>query len=75
VSAKARFGLRDCLPSSPDCVDVHTLGNIDDEFDVGVVVVVGTTRDLSQSSVHCSAFTTPISPESLYAPRHTDRPS
>jgi hypothetical protein len=28
------------LPSSPHSVDVHTLGNIDDELDICVVVVV-----------------------------------
>lgn len=36
-------------------MDVHALSNVDDELDVGVVVVVGSTRDLSMSSVHCSA--------------------
>jgi hypothetical protein len=34
------------LPSCPDCVNVHTLGHINDELDVGVVVVVGATGDL-----------------------------
>lgn len=33
------------LPSSPYSVDIHALGNIDNEFDIGVVVVIGTARD------------------------------
>ncbi|PNY27761.1 Uncharacterized protein TCAP_02317 [Tolypocladium capitatum] len=34
------------LPARPNCVDVHTLGNVDNQLDVGVVVVVGAARDL-----------------------------
>ena len=34
------------LPSCPDCVNVHALSNVNDELDVGVVVVVGATGDL-----------------------------
>ena len=33
-------------PSCPYRMYVHSLGNIHDEFDVGVVVVVRTARDL-----------------------------
>lgn len=35
------------LPSSPHGVDVHTLCDIDDELDVGIVVVIGASRDLN----------------------------
>lgn len=42
------FGRKN-LPSSPHSVDAHTLCNIDNEFDVGIVVVVGTARNLSMS--------------------------
>lgn len=41
---------RNCSPSCPHCVNVHTLGNVHDEFDIGVVVVVGTSRDLFKIS-------------------------
>jgi len=33
-------------PTSPDGMDFHTLCYIDNELDVGIVVVVGATRDL-----------------------------
>ena len=34
------------LPSSPDGVNIHPLGNIDNELDIGVVVVIGPAWDL-----------------------------
>jgi hypothetical protein len=36
------------LPSCPHSVDVHTLGNIDDELDICVVVVICASRYLLQ---------------------------
>lgn len=39
-------------PSCPHSVDVHTLCNIDNELDVGIVVVVGTSRNLRPSVSH-----------------------
>lgn len=35
-------------PSCPHCMNVHTLGNVDDEFHIGVVVVVRAPRNLSK---------------------------
>ena len=34
------------LPSCPNGVNVHALGHVDNELNVGVVVVVGATGDL-----------------------------
>lgn len=36
------------IPSGPHCVYVHTLSNIHDQFDVGIVVVVRSTRNLGE---------------------------
>lgn len=33
-------------PASPDGVDVHAFGNIDDQLDVGIIVIVCATRNL-----------------------------
>jgi hypothetical protein len=40
------------LPASPNGVHVHSFGNIDDELDVGVVVVVGATGNLDVVICH-----------------------
>lgn len=34
------------LPAGPDGVDIHALGNVDNQLDVGVIVVVGAAGDL-----------------------------
>lgn len=34
------------LPSGPNGVDIHALSNVDNELDVGVVVVVGAAGNL-----------------------------
>ena len=36
-------------PAGPHGVDIHAFGYIDNELDVGIVVVVCTARDLSSS--------------------------
>jgi hypothetical protein len=36
------------LPSCPDRMDPHSLRYIDDQLDIGIVVVVGTARDLKR---------------------------
>lgn len=38
-------------PSRPDCMDVHSLSNIHDEVDVGIIVVVGSSRHLQRKMV------------------------
>ena len=38
-----------CLPAGPNGMDIHSFGNINDEFDVGVIVVVRTSRHLYSS--------------------------
>lgn len=34
-------------PSSPDCMDIHPFGNVHNELDIGVVVVVGSSGYLN----------------------------
>ena len=38
-------------PASPDCVDIHSFGNIDNELDIGIIVVVRSARNLCRVSV------------------------
>lgn len=40
------------LPSCPDCMYVHALCNIDDQFDVCIVVIVCSSRDLDVLICH-----------------------
>lgn len=46
------------VPSCPHGVDVHTLRNIDNELDIGVVVVVGTSGHLNAALATASAHRT-----------------
>jgi hypothetical protein len=51
ASASGNQGvLRGVTPTSPDGMDVHSLSNIDDQLDVGVVVVIRATGDLQESN-------------------------
>ena len=43
------------VPSGPDGMDTSSFGHVDDELDVGVVVVVGTTGDLDRQR-HCASL-------------------
>lgn len=40
------------IPACPNSVDVHPLGNIDDQFHIGVVVVVGAARHFNVVVCH-----------------------
>lgn len=42
----------DNVPSSPDGMHTGSLGNVDNQVDVGVVVVVSSSGDLDESISH-----------------------
>lgn len=43
---KKGHGTRGNSPSSPDSMDTHSLGNIDDKLDIRIVIIICTTGDL-----------------------------
>jgi hypothetical protein len=51
ASVPGRLGGIEYAPSCPNSVDVHPLGNVDDQLDVGVVVVVCASGHLRLSAV------------------------
>lgn len=46
VSSAQGKGKNKNPPSGPNCVDVHSLGNVDNQLHVGVIVVVGAAGHL-----------------------------
>ena len=50
--ARNVFIIRRGLPSSPDSVDIHPFSDIHDQLDIGIIVVVGSSRNLITSYQH-----------------------
>jgi hypothetical protein len=42
------------LPSSPYRVNIHSLSNIDNQLNIGIVIIIGTTRDLATNHLFFS---------------------
>lgn len=59
------------IPSCPNRMHVHPLGNIDNELDIGVVVVVGASWNLGNLLTHSEALHFRLD---LHLPQHTDPP-
>lgn len=74
------------LPASPHSVDTHSLSHVDNEVDIGVVVVVGAARDLQIKAVREASKNGTYCPGPIDSaagavssidriPRHIGRPS